>query len=178
MTGGFWCSDSDDRLRTNILAILRQFDLKIDLASPQEALQSFLSENLFLIQALKWAVIEDSKGRRLNFNRLPPKQQTRLISHSAKHLSEEVRLLAPRGVLAVGNAALAACRALATAPTLPRGRVELLRGADHEVMLSTGPTPVNIIFLPVAQNLRVTKRAAAITTDVKHFLQRMTIIVS
>jgi len=179
LTGGFWCFDSEDRLRTNLVRILRELGLNIFGETPKELLQSFLSQNLFLLQALKWPFAEDSKGRRLNFNRVPARQQTRLISHGvAKHLSEEIRLLAPRGLLAMGNAALASCRSLAKAQTLPEGGVETLRGADYELILPIGATPLNATFLPVDQNLRVSERAAAISADLEHFLRRMRIAAS
>ena len=176
--GGFWhLGRQGDRLRQTLLRLLRDKGLPVPAdADGQDALQAFLDWDFFLMQALKWPLAE-GKG----FHQLGASEQRRLVEHAADHTYEELRVLAPRGILAMGGAAWQVCRKVSGSPErLPEGGVEAIRGTDYALVLRPGrtapantePIPLNVTFLPVDQNLRVPEREQAIRGDLEAFLER------
>ena len=169
--GGFWAPRPvEDKLRHHLLDILADLGLPV----PQnrhscKALHSFLVGGFFLVQAIKWPL---TRG----FNQLGSEQQRTLIQHSVdRHLQWEVENVRPRGIVALGNAAWAACARLHHCQSaFPDGGVTTLRTQDFELRGMDGRAVLlNLTHLPVDQNMNRPQRAQEIREDVFRFLQRM-----
>ncbi|HJY80349.1 MAG TPA: hypothetical protein VKK81_04625 [Candidatus Binatia bacterium] len=178
--GGFWEVGRKDALRENLLTLLQEqgFDFPSDFHSP-EALDAFLAHGFFLLQTLKWPFAqregtEGERKRRPSFNHLGPAQQRRLIKHSVNaHLRRELELIAPSGILALGNAAWQACGKLSQCPLpLQGGGFEAHLGKEYPMALPSGSIPLHVTYLPVEQNMKIPERAQAIKKHLKDFLER------
>jgi hypothetical protein len=85
------------------------------------SIDTFLAAGFFLLQTLKWPIAKPGGKRRATFNHLPRSAQQRLLRHTvAEHLKAEIWALRPRGLLAMGKAALGACRLLTVTLVLVR----------------------------------------------------------
>jgi hypothetical protein len=93
--GGFWNAQTDDDLRTNLLGLL---------PSGSQALTFFVEAKFSLVHTLKWSLTSRG-GKRLNYVSLKPSEQRELVNHTTTHLREEISLLEPTGILAMGTAA-------------------------------------------------------------------------
>jgi len=173
ITGGFWCVQSGDVLRKNLFDLLGK-NIPRSNSSSQSILAGFLEANFFLIQAFKWSFAKDESGERLNFNKIGTKKQRALIDHAVlSHVRDEMLLIAPKGILAMGNAALEICRRVSEKPFgLPSGRVEALREGDYDIVIANRKVPTNVTYLPVGRNMRNVQRAQRIRSDIEHFLRR------
>jgi hypothetical protein len=182
-SGGFWhlpdqdASEPDD-LRAQILQLLAPRGLVLE-AGPHDvaALRAFMASGLFLVQALKWPLAKREGKKRRSFNHLPRPDQKRLIRHSASaHLRGELLAIAPQAILAMGNAALEACRAVSERPdSIPAGGVTEIRksnGLGAGVVLQGQPIPLDATFLPVDENMRKATRRDLIKADIAAFLTR------
>lgn len=183
MIGGFWHLPSDeqpedpDDLRAQLFRLLAPHSPRFG-RNPHalEALEMFLAAGLFLLQTLKWPIAKPSEKRRATFNHLPRSTQRRLLNHTAvAHLRAEMSALKPRGVLAMGNAALGACRLLALPDAIPDGGVETVRAVRGlNIIIEGAETPLDVTFLPVDENMRKRERARLIEADIGGFLDRHT----
>ncbi len=178
VTGGFWRPDVPDDLREYLLKLLKKQGLGVPQGvQTKDALEAFLAGGFFLVHALKWPFARRD-GKRPSYNRgLTPGDQTRLIDHSVSvHFRDEIRLIAPRGILAMGNAAWRVCTELSEVPTgLPKKGVETLRlkkPQNYRIVLGGISIPLNVTLLPVDQNMRDPRRRRAIEEDIPEFLRR------
>lgn len=179
LKGGFWRPDVRDDLREYLLALLHKQGLQVPKEiHSKKALKAFLSGGFFLVHALKWPFAARN-GKRPSYNRgLTSREQRRLVDHSVSaHLRDELRFIAPRGILAMGNAAWRVSMELSDDPLslLKTGRVETLRckrPQKYEIVLGGVSTPVNVTLLPVGQNMRDPRRRNAIEEDILEFLRR------
>lgn len=168
--GGFWQSDTHDDLRNNLLGFLLPADQALDL---------FLSRNFFLVHAIKWPFTVKNGENRYSFNSIPrPTDKTKVARHSAKaHLVEEVVAIAPRGILAMGNAATRVCAELSDTPTdLNTAGVETLRvraSQDYQITIQRTRIPVNVTTLPVARTMRSWHHVQEFQKDVLAFMARV-----
>jgi uracil-DNA glycosylase len=168
-SGGFWGTESEDQLRRNILGLLCLAGLRLSGGcTAKESLQSFLTANFFLIQAIKWPLHARS------FNRLGPAERRKQIHHSAHaHLQQEISIISPRAIFAMGNAAWSACLDLQIGPLrLPEGGVELIRDRDYQIQFTERLVPLNVSYLPVDQNMNRVASRDCILRDLAHFLRR------
>jgi hypothetical protein len=174
--GGFWHlssgkdSQGQDDLRTQLLTLLEERGLTRHSGSDEfRELRSFMESGLFLIQTLKWPL-------GTTFNHLSKSNQTRVIEHAVNaHLRQEILTIAPAGVLAMGSAALAACRLLSKDSTgIPAGGVDQLRRTNGTFTISFAgqDIPLDVTLLPVGQNIRLPNRAKIIREDLASFLSR------
>ncbi len=172
--GGFWRDGVNDDLRKNLLTLLKKRGLPVPSNfDSQQAIAAFLDGGFFLIHALKWPLAKGTRRTRPNFNQLGSQQQRKLIDHSTTaHLQHEINLIAPAGILAMGNAAWQACRRLNTQGGLPDEDLTNLRAGEYDLTLADRSIPLNVAFLPVGQNLRDSERAKDIETDFRRFLDR------
>ncbi len=100
-----------------------------------------------------------------------------MIRHAASaHLRGELSAIAPRAILAMGNAALQACRAISERPdSISAGKVAEVRtsnGHAASVVLQGQPIPLEATFLPVSENMRKPARRDLIEQDIAAFLGR------
>ncbi len=175
VSGGFWQVGVKDNLRKNILELLRDHGLLVPSDIYRwEALGVFLSGGFFLVQTLKWPLAQRKRKQRPGFNQLGPAQKRRLIIHSVSaRLRYELELIAPRGILALGNAAWQACVKLSQHPlTSQSGKMETLRCGDYQVVLPNGSIPLNVTYLPVSKIMKDQKKAKAVREDIGRFLNR------
>ena len=178
ITGGFWEDKRDDRLRKNILGLLK---IPHNGNDHHAALESFLSNRtssgfqFFLIQTLKWPYAENMRQQKKGYNqcRHSP-SMCRLIEHTVSaHLGTEISTICPIGILAMGNAAWAACRELAkNRSELPNGGIETVRGYPYTLQLASGSIPLNVTYLPVGRNMNYPKSGSEIRQDIENFLSR------
>lgn len=176
--GGFWRlprpKQKPDDLRENVLELLQLYGLPRVEAHIPRAFEVFLSRGFFLVQALKWPLARQA-NRRAGFNQLPRKTKALVVKHALGHFLAELTIVRPRGILAMGNAALEMCRCLDERGLMPQGGVEIARLANSrqlEIRVEGGAIPVDVTLLPVDENMRKAKRAALIKDDFKHFLVR------
>jgi len=177
--GGFWHLPTDehreepDDLRAQLFRLLALRSNRFDRdPHTRGSLEAFLTAGFFLLQTLKWPLAKPSEKRRATFNHLTKRTQQRLLSHTVlEHLKAEISLLKPRGVLAMGNAALGACRLLAAPDALPEGGVQTVRARGNLNLLVMGSkTPFHVMSLPVDENMRKDSRAQEIKIDLDRFL--------
>jgi len=166
-TGGFWEARGRDSLRGNILTLLRDKGFQApNTVDSQEAVDAFVAEGFFLVQTLKWPI---ANGK--TYNSLGPAQKRRLIQHAAlAHLQHEIETLAPKGVLAMGNAAWDACRQISQGGSLPKGGIKSARCKDLFINLYKGKLPLNATILPTDYNFNV--RRSQVVADFEIFLGR------
>lgn len=169
--GGFWAPRPvADKLRQHLLAILESLGLQVPKDHHScEALYAFLLGGFFLVQAIKWPLIR-------GFNQLGSKQQRTLVQHSMDyHLQCEIEAIRPRAIIALGNAAWAACARLhQDQAALPNRGVTDLRIQDFELHVSGGrDVLLNVTYLPVDRIMNQAKRAREIQEDICRFLRRM-----
>jgi hypothetical protein len=179
--GGFWHLPTDEKpeepddLRAQLfhLLALRSGRFACD-PHTRGSLDAFLTAGFLLLQTLKWPLAKPPGKRRATFNHLTRLTQRRLLSHTVlEHLKTEMSVLKPRGVLAMGTAALDACRLLATPSALPEGGVQTVRAVgDLNIVIDGTQIPLNVTFLPVDENMRKDLRASLIKVDVAQFLDR------
>ena len=175
LTGGFWRTGQYDDLREHLFCILqglgRPFpnDLHGD-----EAIRTFMACDLFLLQTVKWPLAKGSRKRRPSFNHLGPRMQDALIAHTTTvHLGPELGLLAPKAVLAMGNAAWWACVKFIRGRRDLRGiRVSEARRQRYEMTVEGRPIPLDVTSLPVDQNMRRSGDAAVIREETAEFFRR------
>lgn len=160
-TGGFWRIDNPDNLRSNLTSLLG-----IQSESPRKAVDAFMEGKFFLLQSLKWPLVK-------TFNHLSPKQQRRLVEHSAqKHLRLEIDALKPSAILAMGKAAWLSCRFLSGQWNDEAGeQFEQDLGKMHLMTVKGDETKWMTTYLIIGQNLRLRERAEAISSHLKGFLQ-------
>jgi hypothetical protein len=179
--GGFWHlptgehPEAPDDLRGQLFRLLALRSPRFDCdPHTRGSLEAFFTARFFLLQTLKWPLAKPPGKRRATFNHLTKPTQQRLLGHTVlEHLKAEISVLKPRGVLAMGNAALGACRLLAAPGLLPKGGVQTLRTLyDLNFDISGVRTPLNVTFLPVDENMRKPLRAPLIEADVAKFLDR------
>lgn len=169
--GGFWAPRPvKDGLRHNLLAILEGLGLPVPADKHScEALYCFLWSGLFLVQTIKWPINP-------SFNHLGGKRKRALVEHSVdSHLRSEVEIVKPRGIIALGSAAWAACSRLHPGQeALPDSGVEELRSEDFELDLGQErAVPLNVTSLPVGQNVRYAGGSRGIGQDISRFLRRI-----
>ena len=171
-SGGFWETGQYDDLRENLVCILQGLGLRFPSDFRGEAaIRAFMGHNLFLLQTVKWPFVKD-KNRR-SFNHLGRRNQDAPIEHTiAEHLGKELRLLAPRAVLAMGTAAAQACA------TYVRGharglRIGQLRGQSFEAIIDDRLVPLDVTSPPVDQNMRRVEEAAVIRDEILKFMRRV-----
>ena len=178
--GGFWklprdgSGDSLDDLRENVLTRLQAGVLSETDFHDSEALQSFLSAGFFLVQTLKWPLAKTAK-QRASFNHLALKTKERLVAHAIEHLRSELLAIQPRGILAMGNAAVEACRRLDELMQFPVGGVERVRLSNvsrPEIRFQKRNIPIDVTFLAVDENVRKPTRGPLIRQDFERFLDR------
>jgi hypothetical protein len=168
LTGGFWEWRVPDSLRINVLTLLRDRDLQVpDNFNSQEALDAFVAGGFFLVHTLKWPI-----ANKKTYNKLGPAQKRRLVGHAApRHLQNEIKTLAPKGILAMGNAAWDACRRLSADSNLPAAGVEDACGRKDLFMnFLNRKISINASRLPTDYNLNT--RLPLITRDLENFLDR------
>ena len=102
-SGGFWKCGNGDELRLRLLPLLPEWpDLDPDTGA---ALEWFVEAGYFFIQAMKWP-LKDSYSYQSASSR-------RALQHAtACHLGEEIQLINPRGIVALGRAAWDGCSIL------------------------------------------------------------------
>ena len=147
--GGFWNARADDDLRLNLLGMLTQ---------GSDALAAFLNAGFSLVHTLKWPLVRRA-GKRLNYVRLKPKEKREMVEHAVTHLRDEIRLLKPRAILAMGAAAWHASLRLTSHDHEYPDRVEAARERpphDYSLVLDH-PIPLHVTLLPVAQNVGLKK---------------------
>ena len=178
ITGGFWKTKSDDRLRQNILRLLKIPPSGNDHPA---TLELFLSHRnsiglqFFLIQTLKWPYAENLREEKKGYNQCRHSlSMRRLIEHTVSaHLGAEIGAICPIGILAMGNAAWDACRELSKNKSeLPNGGIETVRGYPYTLHLASGSIALNVTHLPVGRNMNYPKRAREISQDFDVFLSR------
>lgn len=172
MTGGFWRTNGDDDLRSQLVFILRRLGGCLD-ESSGDVMTNFLAAGLFLLQALKWPLAKRDRKKRPSFGQLGSAQRTRLISHANEsHLLPELMLLRPRAILAMGNAAWQACVEFipGDGARLRKLGIRDVRGQCFEARLGSTSVPLGATLLPVDQNMRIGTNASLIRQDVEAFL--------
>lgn len=173
--GGFWNLESKDDLRDNLLGLLREAGLTLPTnPDSKETMEAFLTGGFFLVQAMKWPFAKGKRKQRPNFNQVGPRVRRRLSDHTVSaHLRQEVAVIAPSGILAMGNAAWQACIRLPLEETsLPQDGVETVRGADYQIRFANRAIPLNATLLPVGQNMRHYVKKGWIMEDFRNFLNR------
>jgi hypothetical protein len=178
VTGGFWEKKSDDKLRQNILQLLK---IQHSGSDHLAALESFLSHRtsdgfqVFLIQTLKWPYAQKLRQQKKGYNqcRVSPRMRL-LIEHTVSaHLGPEIDAIRPQGILAMGNAAWDACRELSINKSeLPIGGIESVRGKSYTLQLASGSIALNVTYLPVGRNINFSNSANEIRQDIELFLGR------
>ncbi|MCA9468577.1 MAG: hypothetical protein KC643_24490 [Nitrospira sp.] len=161
LTGGFWGLAHPDRLRANLLGFLG-----IETSPFRHALNSFLKNNFFLLQSVKWPLIK-------TFNHLSARQQRGLIEHSAKeHLGSEIETIRPKKILALGKAEWLSCRFLSNAwKNADIGKFEKDLGVFHPMTVMGEKVKWMATYLIIDQNLRLPRRAEAISLHLQSFLE-------
>lgn len=163
-----------DDLRENVLELLQLYGLPRVAGHIPGAFEVFLSGGFFLVQALKWPLARQT-NRRAGFNQLPRKTKALVVNHALGHFRSELALIAPRGILAMGNAALEVCRCLDERGLIPQGGVAVTRLASSqrlEILVEGRAIPFDVTLLPVDENMRKPERATLIKHDFGHFLAR------
>ena len=124
-----------------------------------------MQRGYFLLQSLKWPLVK-------TFNHLGPRQQRRLIEHSARaHVGPEVETLRPKAILAMGKAAWLSCRVLSGQSNNDAGApFEQDLGEIHLITVNGEQTKWMTTYLIIAQNLRLHERAEAIALHLENFL--------
>jgi hypothetical protein len=173
---GFWRVGNHDNLREHLFRGLQRLGQSFpsDLHGDQ-AIQTFIAANLFLVQTLKWPLGKGSRHkRRRSFNSLGPRAKHRLVAHTnAAHIGPELALLGPRAVLAMGNAAWQACASfIPGSADLGEIGVSAARGRLYEMEITGRPIPLEVTSLPLDQNMRKPFLAAVIRHDIARFLNR------
>lgn len=177
ITGGFWETKGEDGLRQSLIRLLKIPSN----GNHNEGLKSFLAHRysdhlqFFLIQTLKWPYAEALRKEKKGYNqyRNAPSMR-RLIEHTiSAHLGSEISAICPIGVLAMGNAAWDACRALSRNKSeLPTEGIESVRGHPYTLQLASGSIPLDVTLLPVGRNMTSPRKAGEISQDFESFLSR------
>lgn len=167
--GGLWKCRNGDNLRVRLFPSLPQWPADLDLDSA-EALEHFIDLGYFFVQAMKWPLQHSSYGQ------LRREPQRLAFGHAVEaHLDEEVELLEPRAIVALGDAAWQACNVL----TQRHGGVPSdlgvaeARGKHHQFLFAQGDAiPFHVTFLPGTTNERFTRGiSGVIREDVGVFLE-------
>src|SRR5262249_55490205 len=115
------------------------------------------------------------RGRkRLNYVTLGRRERREIVEHTVTHLRDEIRLLEPRAILAMGTAAWhASLRLTSHDHEYPDG-VEAARERtprDYRLVLAH-PIPLHVTLLPVAQNVSLRAKRGWIVRDIREFVDR------
>ena len=146
--GGFWRARNGDKLRRRLLPCLRGWSSEIDYDTP-EALEWFVDAGYFFVQAMKWPLAKsyNAQGR-----------PSRLaLEHAVRsHLEDEIELINPRHIVALGAAARDACAALSESHglRLPLGSgIGVDRFRHYVFRMATGrEVPLHVTRLPGKRN--------------------------
>ena len=115
------------------------------------AVEWFVGARYFFVQAMKWP-LKDSYNAQVSASQ-------RALDHSlCSHLEDEIELIKPASIVALGGAAWEACAALSKKHGLPlagRQGVDTDRLAHHVFRMATGrEIPLHATRLPGKQNHR------------------------
>jgi uracil-DNA glycosylase len=169
-TGGLWRCRNGDGLRDRLFPALPDWPADLDLES-MEALERFVRTGYFFVQAMKWPLHHSSYGR------LETEARRLAVGHAVEaHLDEEIELLDPTAIVALGNGAWHACSILIErhgGVPLPERGVTDARGRHYGFLnVRKIAVPLHATFLPGKTNERfaptVTK---AVREDVQVFLK-------
>lgn len=160
-TGGFWNAQAPDHLRRQLLRLIGM-ELSGD---PAAEIRKFVERDYFLLQSLKWPL-------KKTFNHFGASVQDRLVQHTARaHLGREIEAILPRAMVVMGKAAWRSCLEIsADAANLPIFSEVL--GKNILIRIGTITIPVTVTYLPVAQNLQISERAAAVRSHISCFLDQ------
>lgn len=145
-SGGFWKCGNGDGLRSRLLPLLPAWP-NLD-PDTEAALEWFVEAGYFFVQAMKWP-LKDS------YNQSAP--SSRALQHAtACHLGDEIQLINPRGIVALGGAAWDACSMLSEKHGLvlpDRVGVDGARLRHHEFRLAPERhVPFHVTRLPGKRN--------------------------
>lgn len=168
-TGGFWRPRNSDAVRRLLLPILPAWPKRLDWDS-QEAIDWFVDEGFFFVQAMKWTLAHQS------YAKLTTRQKCLAVEHAVEsHLISEIELMQPRAILALGMAAWDACLILVERygqPALSESRFARARLRHHVLRLrKQDEVPLHVTFLPGRINEKIARRIEAMTDDVGVFLR-------
>ncbi len=173
MPGGFWKPCNRDHVRRLLLPMLPSWPEALDWDSIH-AIDWFVDEGFFFVQAMKWTLKQQT------YMRLTTRQKCLAIEHAVDtHLLQEIELIQPKAVIALGAGAWDACFLLAERygqSDFAEARVTAARLRHHAL----GPTsreamPLHVTFLPGTINEKVTPdRISAIADDVGVFFRCIT----
>ncbi len=143
--GGFWKPDNDDAVRRLLFPCLKLSRLDAIDSNSVQAINTFVDEGFFFVQAIKWPLIK-------SYNKLSPVTSRAAIEHSfLTHLEAEINMINPRGIIALGNGAWHACRLFSSRQEnhhLDRNGIEKIRCKHHNVSVMTHQIPLHVTYLP------------------------------
>jgi len=162
--GGFWKPGNSDELRERLLTMLPEWPYGLERHSVA-ALERFVDAGYFFVQAMKWPL-------RASYNSQRTTSRVALQHALASHLENEIEAINPKGIIALGAAAMEACTALSKKHglhTATRAGVDAERLHHHVFRMGSGrDVPLHTTRLPGRQNDRF-KWASIIAHDLKVF---------
>ena len=166
--GGFWKSQNDDAIRRLWFPCLQNTHLAALNPDSEEAMDLFVALSFFFVQAMKWPLKKSYDKLTLSSRRLA-------VEHAVnEHLEDELGMINPRAIIALGNGAWHACSLLAEknkSTVLKRSGAEKLRGHHYELKMAHRQIPLHVTFLPGVMNERFSRdRIDAIRTDIPIYL--------
>ena len=133
----------------------------------KDAIDLFVDSGFFFVQAMKWPM--------KSYNKLKPILSRLAVEHAfIAHLDEEIHMINPQAIIALGNGAWHACSLLAQkykSTALRCLGVEKLRGQHYVLNMKDHQIPLHVTFLPGMLNEKFSpNRILFLQSDIPRFI--------